>query len=88
MIFQPNLIISWLRERELGDRSICIRWWTLGDMSYGGFRLRDNLNVMVSPLNFLVSPQSDRFFKVLRRGTTYETRRVQISVDFNSSAWH
>ena len=59
----------------------------MGGMSTSAFRLKDDLHIHNITLLKLMEEKHQRLFAVLEKGAVYEILRVQISADFNSSAW-
>ena len=56
-------------------------------MSTSGFRLKDDLHINNLTLLKLLEEKQEGLFDILEKGAVYEISRVQISADFNSSAW-
>ena len=56
-------------------------------MSTSGFRLKDDLHINNLTLLKLLEGKQEGLFHILEKGAVYEISRVQISADFNSSAW-
>lgn len=52
-----------------------------------GFRRRDEMQIRMASIANLTEPESVPLFQILDRGTLHEVLRVQISADFESSAW-
>lgn len=71
---------------QVGDRKVCLRWWSIGGWA-NGFRRRDEMHVRMASMASLAEPENLALFQVLDRGTLHEVLRVQISADFESSAW-
>jgi hypothetical protein len=102
-MMQVDALESHLREQDIEDRTICIRVWSMGGWAIQGFRRRDEFLVIpdVSLATVLTShvegmqsgspdgeqPIGPRALKILKRGLMHEVRRVQLSADFESSAW-
>ena len=76
-----------LKEKQVADRHVCLRWWCMGSMARVGFRLKDEVHVLQSTLMSLCEPENGKLLQVLTRGVMYETLRVQISADYATSVW-
>ena len=77
---------AFIARSKVGDRKVCLRWWSIGGWA-NGFRRRDEMHVRMASMSTLAEPESVGLFQVLDRGTLHEVLRVQISADFESSAW-
>jgi len=75
-----------LARSKVGERQVCLRWWSIGGWA-NGFRRQDEMHVRKVLMSTLTEPDSTPLFHVLDRGTLHEVLRVQISADFESSAW-
>lgn len=75
-----------LARSKVGDRQVCLRWWSIGGWA-NGFRRRDEMHVRTASMYEMADPERMSLFHVLDRGTLHEVLRVQISADFGSSAW-
>ena len=77
---------GFIARSKVGERKVCLRWWSIGGWT-NGFRRRDEMHVRNVSISALAEPESVALFQVLDRGTLHEVLRVQISADFESSAW-
>ncbi|KAI5084447.1 hypothetical protein GOP47_0000616 [Adiantum capillus-veneris] len=75
-----------LSRNKVGERQVCLRWWSLGGWT-NGFRRHDEMHMRISSLLTLAELEPPSFLEVIDRGTLHEVLRVQISADFESSAW-
>lgn len=75
-----------LRRKKVGERQVCLRWWSLGGWT-NRYRRPDEMHMRISSLVSLTESESCSFLEVIDRGTLHEVLRVQISADFESSAW-
>lgn len=75
-----------LSRNKVGERQVCLRWWSLGGWT-NGFRRHDEMHMRISSLLTLAELEPPSFVEVIDRGTLHEVLRVQISADFESSAW-
>lgn len=73
------------------ERQVCLRWWSMGSMGRGGFRLRDDMRTATLTLRDIAAggdaSRGGWLLPLLERGKVHEILRIQISADFNSSAW-
>lgn len=79
-----------LEAAGVAERQVCLRWWSMGSMGRGGFRLRDDMRTATLSLRDIALASRTRdswLLPLLERGTVYEILRIQISADFTSSAW-
>lgn len=77
---------EFLARSKVGERKVCLRWWSMGGWA-NGFRRRDEMQIRMASIANLTEPESVPLFQILDRGTLHEVLRVQISADFESSAW-
>ncbi|KAH7373479.1 hypothetical protein KP509_17G058900 [Ceratopteris richardii] len=75
-----------LSMNKIGERQVCLRWWSLGGWT-NGFRRHDEMHMQIASLLTLAELEAPSFLEVIDRGTRHEVLRVQISADFESSAW-
>ncbi|MCO5594994.1 hypothetical protein L7F22_049031 [Adiantum nelumboides] len=75
-----------LNRNKVGERQVCLRWWSLGGWT-NGFRRHDEMHMRIASLLTLAELEPPSFLEVIDRGTLHEVLRVQISADFESSAW-
>eukprot|EP00897_Mesotaenium_endlicherianum_P006911 jgi/Mesen1/6248/ME000323S05378 len=81
-----------LKAAGIGGRQVCLRWWIMGSMARGGFRLRDAMHTSTLDLDHLTNSAAGRSsghlqLMILERGILHEVLRVQVSADFRTSAW-
>ena len=80
-------ITNVIQEHNIAWKDVCVRWWSMGGMSTTGFRLKDHLHIENITLVQLMEEKHLGLFAILEKGAVYEIMRVQISANFNSSAW-
>ncbi|GBG76089.1 hypothetical protein CBR_g21749 [Chara braunii] len=75
-------VLRALKRGGVANRKVCVRLWSIGGLVMG-YRRRDEMQV----INKQLADCCNDVVHILERGAMHEVRRIQISADFQSSAW-